>query len=324
MPGGIVSRIRNALYDHGWLRVVHADSFVISVGNLTWGGTGKTSLAAQVAEFLIQHAYQVAIVSRGYGRRSKGIVMVSDGRQILCDWKAAGDEAYWLAQAVPRAIVVVAEDRADAFRELKALRPDVILLDDAFQHRRVARDIDILLVDSSEDLLRQRILPFGKLREPVDSIRRADAVVLTHASQAHPSTVKCIASRVEAPVFHADYVPEGADLAGKKLAAFCGLGSPQHFFRMLKDAGAELVFHQEFRDHHVYKPAELAALQTNAERAGAEAVATTAKDAVKIDSFSFRLPLLVVEARLKIAEESLWRSFLMDRLPAPAAALGKS
>lgn len=319
MPGGLISRIRNALYDYHLLPVSKPDTYVISLGNLTWGGTGKTSLAAALAGFLIESHYRVAILSRGYGRKSKGVVIVSDGNAMQCDWKTAGDESTWLALGVPQAIVVVAEKRSEGIQALSGFRPDVILLDDAFQHRRVGRDIDILLVDASEDLLRQRVLPFGKLREPIDSIRRADAIVLTHNANAHPATVRWIANRIRVPVFHADYVPERNDLAGKKLAAFCGLGSPQHFFRMLVDSGAELVFQQEFRDHHEYTGAELAALQMRAEQAGADALTTTAKDAVKIDPATFRLPLIIVNATLKVAEESMLHSFLRERLPEPSS-----
>lgn len=318
MPWGLISRIRNALYDYHFLPISTADAFVISIGNLTWGGTGKTSLAAQLAELLIENHFRVAILSRGYGRKSKGVIVVSDGVTLRSDWKSAGDEAYWLATSVPGAAVVVAEKRSQGIHLLAETKPDVILLDDAFQHRSAGRDIDILLIDASEDLLRQRVLPFGKLREPVDSIRRADAIVLTHNSNAHPATVRCIANRARVPVFHADYVPEGDDFAGKKLGAFCGLGSPQHFFQMLSDSGAELVFQQEFRDHHEYSRAELIAMQSRAEQAGAEALATTAKDAVKIDTAIFRLPLMIVNAKLKVAEESMFRSFLLERLPKPA------
>lgn len=324
MPGAILSRIRNALYDHGLLHVSRPREFVLSIGNITWGGTGKTSLAAQLAVFLDEQGYRVAILSRGYGRRSRGVVVVSDGSGVCCDWDAAGDEPFWLAKAAPRAAIVVAENRVEGLNALNAFRADVVLLDDGFQHRRIARDIDLVLIDASEDLLRQRVLPFGKLREPLDSLRRASAILLTHASHAHLSTMQWISSRIHVPVFHADYVPERDDLAGRKLAAFCALGSPQHFFAMLQQAGATLVFQQEFRDHHVYTGPDLASLNAAAESAGAEALATTAKDAVKIATGAFRLPLCVVEARLKVEEEDLLHRFLCDRLPGPGATAKKS
>lgn len=319
MPGAILSRIRNALYDHGLLPVARPRAFVISIGNLTWGGTGKTSLTAQLAEHLCSSGYRVGILSRGYGRRSRGVVVVSNGGSICCDWRAAGDEPYWLSKTVPKAMVVVAENRVEGLKAFDSFAPDVLLLDDAFQHRRIARDIDLLLVDASEDLLRQRVLPFGKLREPIDSMRRATAIILTHASRSHASTRNWIEAHAKAPVFHADYVPNRSDLMGAKLAAFCALGSPQHFFAMLEQAGATLVFQQEFRDHHVYTGPDLASLNTGAERAGAEALATTAKDAVKIGDFAFRLPLRIVDASLKVQEEDLFFQFLHERMPAPVA-----
>ena len=324
MPGAIVSRIRNALYDRGLLQVTRPRAFVISIGNITWGGTGKTSLAAQLAVLLQDRGYRVAILSRGYGRRSRGVVVVSDGESVRCGWEEAGDEPFWLAQTAPRVMVVVANRRVEALQELDAFHPDVILLDDGFQHRRIARDVDLVLIDASENLLRQRILPFGKLREPVDSLMRATAIVLTHASKGHPSTMKWIASHIRIPVFHADYVPARSDLAGRKLAAFCALGSPQHFFGMLQEAGATLVFQQEFRDHHVYTGPDLASLNARAQQAGAEALVTTAKDAIKIPAGAFRLPLCVVGASLKVEEEDQLRRFVFDRLPEPGAVAKKS
>lgn len=317
MPGTIWYWIRNALYDRGVLPVARSSSFVISIGNISWGGTGKTPMVAVLADWLMGEGQRVAVLSRGYGRRSRAPLLVSDGKSAPVDWTRAGDEPFWLANRLPSVLVAVARKRADGLRLLEGHRPDVILLDDGFQHRAVARDMDLVLVDVAEDLLRQRVLPFGKLREPVQALQRATAIVLTHASCAHPATAKWIAQNIRVPVFHADYAPRRNDLAGRKVAAFCAIGSPHHFFRMLQDAGATLVSQHEFRDHHVYTAPEIATLQADAERAGAEALVTTAKDAVKAPQGPGKLPVEVIEADLVVEEQESWVEFLRQRIPAP-------
>src|SRR5262245_53137120 len=114
MPGAVWGRVRNYLFDKGYLSQTHFNAFVISIGNLSWGGTGKTALTSQIASYLIRHQYQVAVISRGYGRRSRGFRLVNDGNELLQDWQSSGDEPYLIAQQVPEAVVIVAEDRTDA------------------------------------------------------------------------------------------------------------------------------------------------------------------------------------------------------------------
>ena len=315
MVGSIWNHIRNLLYEKGVMQAVRPKSFVISIGNLTWGGTGKTSMTSSIAKYLISRGYRVAILSRGYGRKSRKPLLISDGRRLLTGWQNAGDEPFLIAQEIPEAIVAVAKKRADAIPLLESYSPDVVLLDDAFQHRKVARDVDLVMIDASEDILRQRVLPFGKLREPLSAIQRATVVVFMHSRRVHPATMKWAEECIKAPIFHADYVPKDTPLEGKRVAAFCGLGAPRHFFEMLQEAGAELVFRCEFRDHHVYTGPDMAQMQTDAERTGAEELVTTLKDAVKIPEVKLRLPLRIVKAKLQMQEEDAFFAFLRDRLP---------
>jgi tetraacyldisaccharide 4'-kinase len=315
MIGTLWSRIRNSLYDRNLLRVHPAPCFAVSLGNLTWGGTGKTALAAHIAGHLLSEGYSVAVVSRGYGRASRGLVVVSDGSRLLVDHRQAGDEAFWLAGSVPAARVLVSEDRIAAFRALAGDPPDVLLMDDAFQHRRAARDLDLVLVDASEDLTAQRVLPFGKLREPPGSLCRADALVLTHASVAHTRTVNWIAAHLRLPVFHADYEPETCPWESRRVAAFCAIGAPRHFFRMLRQTGAEVVLERRFRDHYCYTHQELSELARAAVSAGAEVMVTTAKDAVKLQEHGpWPLPLIVAAVRLTVLENDAFEGFLMEKI----------
>ena len=321
MPGIWWSRVKNYLYDKELLRSYSSGSFVVSIGNLTWGGTGKTALTAQVAARLSEEKFRVAVVSRGYKRKSRGMVLVSDGKRLLTDWEQAGEEAYFLATRVPEAVVVVSKDRKAAFHFLEKYRPHIILLDDAFQHRRVFRDLDIVLIDASENLLKQKVIPFGKLREPLDALSRADVILLTHIQAAHASTVSWISRNIRVPVFHSDYQPlNPGDFRGKKVGMFCGIGAPRHFLAMLQQSGAMVFFKKRFPDHHMYTVEELKDLESDAMIAGAEILVTTEKDAVKVGNFPFRMPLVVIRAELKIAEERDFYGIIKSRLTLPKYA----
>ncbi len=309
------STLRNYLYDRSILKAVRAPGFVISVGNLTWGGTGKTSIVESLSRFLISQGHRVAIVSRGYLRNSSGPKLVADGTGLKCSWQESGDEAYLLAKTIPEAIVVVSEQRADAFPLLAPYSPRVILLDDAFQHRQIARDLDLVLIDASEDITAQKMIPFGKLREEPRSLNRADAIVLTHSKQIHSATKAWISKNVECPVFHANYLPDcEVPLAGKKTGAFCAIGSPQHFYSLLTEQGAELVATKSFRDHHVFQRDEIEEFRREATQKGAEFTVTTAKDAVRIDPDWFDPFLKVIRVKLQMVEEALFFDFLKNAI----------
>jgi tetraacyldisaccharide 4'-kinase len=318
MIGTLWSRVRNHLYDKGVLSTVRPKEFVISVGNLTWGGTGKTSLISYLAKFLISEGFKVGILSRGYQRSSRGAVVVSDGQELKGSWQNAGDEPYMLAGKIPQAAVVVAESRVDGLPVLSQFQPDVILLDDAFQHRRIARDLNLVLIDSTENILNLHVLPFGKLREPVDGLNRADAIILTHSRNANPETAKTV-NNYSVPVYHANYEASKFDYAGKSIAAFCGIASPQHFQRLLIDNGAKLVLFRKFPDHHVYSRAEFREFEQAALTSGAEAILTTAKDAVKLVSDDFHLPLGIVDAEFVIQEKGQFDSWILSKLSAARA-----
>jgi len=316
MPGIWWSRIRNYLYDKELLPVASSRAFVISVGNISWGGTGKTPLTAFIAEHFIERRYRVAILSRGYKRQSSGLRLVSDGKRLLeADWRKVGEEAFWLGSQLPEAIVIVSESRKRALKFLTRYDPDVILMDDAFQHRKVFRNVDLVLIDSSENLLKQKVLPFGKLREPIDSLKRADAIVLTQIKESNAKTLKWIDENIDAPVFHADYRALNVEaFRGRKVAAFCGIGAPRHFFRLIEENAGMLFWRKKFSDHHYYTREELLNIESEAIIAGAEFLLTTEKDAVKIRDFRFRIPLISVQVELEVVEQEELFSFIQERL----------
>lgn len=312
MLGSMIARVRNYLYDRKWFDVYRSRSVVISVGNLTWGGTGKTSLVSEMCGYLTGFGFSVAIVSRGYGSQSHTSLRAQLEDQSPHDWRTMGDEPYLLSTLHPKTRVLVAANRRYALESLEHESPDVVILDDAFQHRAVARDLDLVLIDASEDLLGLRVLPFGKLREPVQCIHRADAIILTHSDRPFESTVDWIQRNARVPVFHARYYPQnGQQVHGKRVVAFCALGSPRHFYRSLEDCGAQVAFTHSFPDHYVYTRRDLENLQRQAKAVSAEAVVTSAKDAVKIDTSWVTMPLVVLKSRLKIEEPDFYE-FMHD------------
>ncbi|MFN3265117.1 MAG: tetraacyldisaccharide 4'-kinase, partial [Aquificaceae bacterium] len=169
---------RNWAYDNGLISQCRFSLPVISVGNLSLGGSGKSSLVRHIATLL--RDFRVCIISRGYRRRTKGTLLVSEWGRVLAGWEDAGDESYMLARLLPEVSVLVDEDRCRGTRyALERLKPELIILDDGFQHRKIHRDLNILLLRKRD--FSDRLLPFGRLREPLKSMKRADVIVLSYA-----------------------------------------------------------------------------------------------------------------------------------------------
>jgi tetraacyldisaccharide 4'-kinase len=295
---------------------------VISVGNLSVGGTGKTPLVARIAQWLVDLGERPAILSRGYGRRDRrdGVVVVSNGgRFTLADLDRAGDEPLMLARAVPRAIVVVADDRflAGVVAE-RRLGATVHVLDDGFQHVQLARDCDVLLTRPDE-ISGGRTLPFGRLRESIDAAARADFVVVLDAD---PATAKAEAwtlgvsqgcsgrRRIKRrqTVEGADGPACGEDAAGAErgkstkdaegaqgaedaqvsadgvVMAIAGIADPAQFFRMLTEADYQVARCMAFPDHHRYRRSDIARIRDAARAAGTDLVLTTEKDQVRLEA----------------------------------------
>jgi tetraacyldisaccharide 4'-kinase len=179
----------------------------------------------------------------------------------------------------------------------------------------VARDIDIVMVDASEDITHQHVLPFGKLREERRAVSRGDAVVLTHSQQIHPNTRAWFQQNFQGRIFHANYVAQNPDaIRGKKVGAFCGIGSPQHFFHLLQQNGARVVAAKSFRDHYPFSKEEIQNFRENSLQHGAELLVTTAKDAIRL-SDKLENPLFqVVNVKLQIEEEARFYQFVTERL----------
>lgn len=294
---GAVTALRNALYDAGRLRAHRLPCAVVSVGNLTVGGTGKTPLVSWLAARLRDAGWRTGVVSRGYGRQdTEDTLLVSDGKALLSDAAHAGDEPYLIARDNPAVPVAVGADRVGAARRLLAGAPlEVILLDDGFQHRRIARDVDLVLVDGRDPWGNGRLLPGGPLRESVAALARADACIVTRSDGRVPEALaKALARHAkDLPVYHGRMQPRGfSGMDGESLApgafkgftacVFSGIARPERFEDDLRALGVQVAATRRFPDHHNYRPADLEAVARDARAARADVVLTTEKDMVRL------------------------------------------
>lgn len=262
------------------------DRPVISVGNLSVGGSGKTPVVAALARMLIDMGQRPAILSRGYARRrtNDGVVVVSDGTRVLEPVENSGDEPQMLARALPRVPVLVCADRHLAGR-LAARQFDctVMLLDDGFQHLTLGRNVDVLVMPASD--LDEAVLPSGRLREPLDAASSADCVLVPGSDD---DATRVAATFDRMPVFRVSnhYGPlrriDESAPSGARVVAVAGIARPERFFSALRGQGYELVRELRFPDHHWYSPGDLDRIGTIVKETGADGVVTTEKDAVRV------------------------------------------
>ncbi|HWY03166.1 MAG TPA: tetraacyldisaccharide 4'-kinase [Candidatus Acidoferrum sp.] len=287
---GGVARARNALYDRELLRSRRLQGPVISVGNLSAGGSGKTPFVLLLGDLLKARGIKFDVLSRGYGRKSKGVRLVDPAGLP----REFGDEPLLLARKL-QVPVIVGEDRyrAGGFAEAK-FGPQLHLLDDGFQHRALARDFDVVLVTPQD--AGDRLLPAGRLREPLSSLRRADAVALTSGASAEsfPLAGKFV-WRVRRGLAPLD-VP-------LRPIAFCGIARPQNFVLQLRAANIEPVAEAFYRDHHAYREKDIRELLELKRRSEAGGFVTTEKDAVNLAGYLSALaPLAVLAVRMELSD----------------------
>jgi len=317
---GAVTRTRLSLYRRGTFHTTKLDRPVISVGNITTGGTGKTPLVEWVARTVAAQGQKVCILTRGYGRKDPHLqVIVSDGYGVLASPAEAGDEPYLLAsRLVGSAAVISSADRIAAAHEaINDFGTGCFVLDDGFQHLRLARDLNIVTIDATNPWGGGKLLPYGRLRETPDNLSRADCVVITRCDQVNElddlrSDIRKLTG--ERPIFHSRMsmsrvspLSNGGETLTPpaRVAVFCAVGNPHSFFEHVRRAGYELALQKYYPDHHVYSQDEIDSLVRAAKEVGAEALITTAKDAVKLRTLSFSVACYVLEIEMSIenAEE---------------------
>ena len=306
----LIQRLRAFFYKTGILKSRKLPRPVISIGNITVGGTGKTPVTAYIARWLLQQGYRVTVLSRGYGGSLEGqIAVVSDGATIMMGPGECGDEPYLLASTIPGLMVVIGTDRyAAGLLAMQQLAPDVFLLDDGFQHLRLQRDLNILLLDHSRPYGNGWTLPGGLLREPVCAGKRADLIIHTRC----PAGTTFSASTELVPNCKANHrivdllpLSGGAPtllpgLSPCKVLAFAGIAEPSVFFDELLTLGFELVHTIRFSDHTRYADVEVSEILDAMRRYGAEVAITTEKDGVKLKGLSHDIRCRIQLARLEL------------------------
>ena len=295
---------------------------IVSVGNITTGGTGKTPAVQWLARRLAQNENRVAIVSRGYGGTlSKAGAIVSDGQRVHVSEREAGDEPLLHARALENVPVVIGRDRVRAVETvIEKFAPDVIILDDAFQYWSLARDFDLVLLDARQPFGNGHLLPRGRLREEPEMLRRAHAIMLTRSDAANENEMRAarkqIARFTDAPIYTSQHAPtilrdetahrvlDVAELRNAKIAALSAIADNVGFARSLGNLGAQIVATCARRDHYAWTEKDVRIFAKNAVGKGAMCVVTTAKDAVKIpENWCAPLPLWVLDIELRIDNE---------------------
>jgi tetraacyldisaccharide 4'-kinase len=332
---GNIVRLRNYCYEARMIKSRRLGCPVVSIGNITVGGTGKTPMVIMLAETLEKKGFRPAVLSRGYGGKKRDrINVVSDGNSILMGIQEAGDEPLLMAQSLGDVPVITGKKRYSTGRyAIDHLKVDILLLDDAFQHRSLERDLDIVLLDGELPFGNGYMLPRGMLRESKRALKRADIVVLTrndgHKKESE-RTAKILSKYTDAPVFFASRKPSSIIdgktgekrsldyLKRKRICAFSGIAQPENFRETLISLGGTITSFIPFPDHHIYTERDIVEIGRRAVESSAEIVITTEKDGVKLidfPRFSQDMYLLKIEMEI-IPSNHEFTTLILERLMA--------
>lgn len=315
---------------------------VISVGNITFGGTGKTPAVQTICRMLTGLGRRVVVLSRGHGGSSRGVTVVSDGERIVADSVEVGDEPVLLARTLPQVPIVVGKDRRVSGRlACSRFAPDVVVLDDGMQYWQLHRDLEIAVLDARRPFGSGFVMPMGDLREPASGLRRADVVLVANARKVGDAGFRTLVDRISklsprASVFRCAHEPvcfvheetgESIGLEwvrGRRVLAFCGIGRPGAFLDMLDGLGAVVPRSIVFPDHHRLSSVDLQRIIYEAEACRAEAVITTEKDTARLGTPTAVPKLYALVIRLDIEESAKLAQYIANRIdaantPAPAA-----
>jgi tetraacyldisaccharide 4'-kinase len=319
-------------YNKGYLATKRLPCSVISVGNLSLGGTGKTPHVLIIANWLKNKGIRTAVLSRGYGGRAKcNPLIVSDGTNVLASPVDAGDEPVMLSKTLSKIPVIVGSDRYKSGKlAIERFNTQAIVLDDGFQHMSLFRDIDLVLLPTVNFFGTRWVFPGGDLREPISALYRATAILLTRAEELSSADQKISKQEIQRiikgkPVFLSEMrttkiistegeIKTTEMLAGKPMLAFCALGNPESFFTSLENLGVDLRSKIAFPDHYPYKNTDLSKLISLAKKRGAKSLVTTQKDWAKIESIwhnfsasNKKLPSLWILKAEAMPEEGFWK-----------------
>ncbi len=297
----VLLTLKNILFKLGIIETRRLPCKVVSVGNITTGGTGKTPAVESLAGIFKKNGKKVVVVSRGYGGKNKKPLIVSDGKNILTGVKEAGDEVYMMARHLEDIPIVICKDRYEAGKlAVEKFAPDIIILDDGFQHRQLERDIDIVSVSAINPFGYKHLIPRGLLREPLFALKRADYFIISRADQVKKEELNEIKEKIKkynekAKIFTSQYQPLSVnsltletnncykvdELKGKKVLALSGIGNPTSFMKSLKELEADVIDAIIYPDHYKYREKDLMDIAVQAQLKEVDWVITTEKDAVK-------------------------------------------
>jgi tetraacyldisaccharide 4'-kinase len=332
----LVISVYRMMYDAGWLREVRLPVPVISIGNLTVGGTGKTGLALMLAKLLQKKGIRPALLNYGYrARLGKGPAVVSDGEHVLLDAEEAGDEAVLLGKSLPGVPVLIGKRRVESGAlALQRFSPDALILDDGFQYWRLARDLNLVLINAAEPWGYNGLLPRGLLREHPAALKRASAVILTHSLRVTAERLQSLKADIERlipriPLFEANYAPShlrplgSEDQTGlnlikqSRIGVLTALGSPADFEQSIERLMPKEIVPYRYPDHHLYRREDIRQTLQDATERGLDFLITTAKDAVKLESLNLEEPILslyVMEAELQVQPAEAFERWVLDQL----------
>lgn len=305
---GLIQRLRSFCYKNGMLKSFKLPRPTVSIGNITVGGTGKTPFTAWLAAEMIARGYRVAVLSRGYGGSLEGTcAIVSDGVSIQLSPEESGDEPYLLARSVQGLMVVIGSDRYSAgCLAMERLHPDMFLLDDGFQHLKLQRDLDIVLLDWRNPFGNGQCLPAGLLRESLTALKRSDMIIRTRCEQdegvSMVAGIPCYDARHqlgEAIPLTGGSAVSLASFVGEPVLAFAGIAEPEGFFNGLRDLGINLVAALNLPDHIQYDDIQIAAIENAFHKFGAAVCLTTEKDGVKLYGWSGNSDVTIYQVSLK-------------------------
>lgn len=324
----LIMDLRNFLYDHSVLKIITLPVPVIAVGNITLGGTGKTPLVIALSSFLESKGFKVGVVTRGYRRKSKGQVVVKDGTAILASPSEAGDEPYLIACKTGNIVVIADANRvAAARRAIKKYHCNVLIADDAFQHRALARNIDIVLWDSYSEPAKEAIVPAGRLRESWRGLRRADILLITRTTEIS-DPIRSFFQKKQSDLF-IDALPlsigkiihynSGEEIApekirNKKVLGFCGLGNPDQFFATIGYLNPASITENTFHDHHKYSEGDLNGLVRESIEKRCEYLITTEKDAMNFPASAKTITNLLILQISSCLNEKI-KAAIIQKLP---------
>ena len=318
--------IRNQLFTNNLLNKKLLPCKVISVGNISVGGSGKTPMVEYLSRHFQKKGNNVGIISRGYKRKSKETLIVTDGKTKPDSWEKFGDEPYFLAHNLNNIPIIVSQSKYKAGMLLvNNFNTEIIILDDGFQHRSLHRDLDIVLINSKEKYENHKLLPIGQLREPFYNINRSDLIIFTKSNLYKPNTYlinkieKMKLSYIFSKIIYDDNMITISGekiktniINGENIYIISALGDSKGFEKTIKKTGAIIKGHKKFPDHHSYNTKDIQKVKKSAIESNAKFLITTEKDLVKIKNYNGEIPLCALKIRFIVEQKKELESYLNE------------